>query len=149
GEQLRVVVTIPGLGLATAGVLLASLPLDRLQTARQAAAYVGLCPQERTSGSSIRGHGHLGPLGPASVRKAPGICQPSSPYAAILYCMPSPSGCAPRASVPRSSSPPSCASYSSWPGHWYAPVNPSRQLTTSSSRVLDSQDGIRYSLEAW
>jgi transposase len=43
--QLRVVTTIPGLGLTTAGALLASLPLDRLQTARQVAAYVGLCPQ--------------------------------------------------------------------------------------------------------
>jgi transposase len=65
-----VVTTIPGLGLTTAGALLASLPLDRLQTARQVAAYVGLCPQERTSGSSIRGRGHIGPLGPASLRKA-------------------------------------------------------------------------------
>jgi transposase len=70
GTQLRVLVTIPGLGLTTAGALLASLPLDRLETARQVAAYVGLCPQERSSGSSIRGRGHIGPLGPASLRKA-------------------------------------------------------------------------------
>ena len=62
--------TIPGLGLTTAGVLLASLPLDRLETARQVVAYVGLCPQEHTSGSSIRGRSHIGPLGPASVRKS-------------------------------------------------------------------------------
>jgi hypothetical protein len=33
--------------------LLASLPLDRLQTPRQVAAYVGLCPHERSSGSSL------------------------------------------------------------------------------------------------
>ena len=33
-------------------------------------AYVGLCPHERTSGSSLRGRGHIGPLGPASLRKA-------------------------------------------------------------------------------
>jgi transposase len=70
GAQLRVVVTIPGLGLTTAGALLASLPLDRLQTPGQVAAYVGLCPQERSSGSSVRGRGHTGPLGPASLRKA-------------------------------------------------------------------------------
>ncbi len=70
GAQLRLVVSIASLGLTTAGALLASLPLDRLQTARQVAAYVGLCPTERSSGSSVRGHGHLGPLGPASVRKA-------------------------------------------------------------------------------
>src|SRR5438067_156894 len=70
GAQLRVVVTMPGLGLTTAGALLASLPLDRLQTPGQVAAYVGLCPQERSSGSSVRGRGHTGPLGPASLRKA-------------------------------------------------------------------------------
>jgi transposase len=70
GAQLRLVVTIPGLGLTTTGTLLASLPLDRLETARQVVAYVGLCPQEHTSGSSIRARGHIGPLGPASLRKA-------------------------------------------------------------------------------
>ena len=31
---------------------------------------MGLCPHERPSGSSIRGRGHIGPLGPASLRKA-------------------------------------------------------------------------------
>jgi transposase len=70
GAQLRVMVTIPGLGLTTAGALLASLPLDRLETSRQVAAYVGLCPQERSSGSSLHGRGHVGPLGPAFLRKA-------------------------------------------------------------------------------
>ena len=70
GAQLRVVVTIPGLGLTTAGALLASLPLDRLETSRQVAAYVGLCPRERSSGSSVRGRGHVGSLGPASLRTA-------------------------------------------------------------------------------
>jgi transposase len=70
GAQLRVVATIPGVGLTTAGALLASLPLDRLQTARQVAAYVGLCPHEHSSGSSVRGRGHIGPLGPAALRKA-------------------------------------------------------------------------------
>ena len=70
GTQLRTVATIPGLGLTTAGTLLACLPLERLQTSRQVAAYVGLCPQERTSGVSIRGRGHIGQLGPASLRKA-------------------------------------------------------------------------------
>jgi transposase len=70
GAQLRLATALPGLGLTTAGALLASPPLDRLQTARQVAAYVGRCPSERSSGSSVRGRGHLGPLGPASLRKA-------------------------------------------------------------------------------
>jgi transposase len=56
--------------LTTAGALLARLPLDRLETSRPVAAFVGLCPQERSSGSSIRGRGRVGPLGPASLRKA-------------------------------------------------------------------------------
>ena len=47
-----------------------SLPPDRLETSRQVAAYVGLCPQERSSGSSLSGRGHVGPLGPAFLRKA-------------------------------------------------------------------------------
>ena len=34
------------------------------------AAYAGLCPRERTSGSSVRGRGRTGLLGPASLRKA-------------------------------------------------------------------------------
>ncbi len=34
------------------------------------AAYVGLCPQERSSGSSLRGRARTGPLGPAHLRKA-------------------------------------------------------------------------------
>jgi transposase len=70
GVHLRVMATIPGLGLTTAAALLARLPLDRFLTPRQVPAYVGLCPQERSSGSSMRGRGHIGPLGPASVRKA-------------------------------------------------------------------------------
>jgi transposase len=49
---------------------LASLPLERLETSRQVAAYVGLCPLERSSGLSVHGRGHIGPLGPASLRKA-------------------------------------------------------------------------------
>src|ERR687883_1840766 len=70
GAQLRLLPSIPGLGLVTAATLLASLPLDRLETSRQVAAYVGLCPQEHSSGSSVRGRSHVGPLGPASLRKA-------------------------------------------------------------------------------
>jgi transposase len=65
GAQLRLLASIPGLGVLTAAALLACLPLERLGTARQVAAYVGLCPQERTSGSSVRGRGQLGTLGPA------------------------------------------------------------------------------------
>jgi Transposase IS116/IS110/IS902 family len=136
GAPLRIVVTIPGLGLTTAGALLASLPLDRLQTPRQVAAYVGLCPHERTSGSSVRGRTHIGPLGPASLRKAlymPAIvAMRANPalrvFAERLHAT---------VSLPRSSSPPSCASSCSWPGQFCEPANRSRPLTGFSSSALD------------
>ena len=69
GAQLRALVRIPGLGRTTAATILATLPVERLATRRQVAAYAGLCPRERTSGSSVRGRGRTGPLGPASLRK--------------------------------------------------------------------------------
>jgi len=104
GDRIRLLTSIPGLGVTTAAVLLASLPLDRLPTSRHVAAYVGLCPRERSSGSSIRGRGRTGPLGPAHLRKAlfmPAVvamrCNPA--------CGPSPSGSARPASGPRWSSP--------------------------------------------
>src|SRR3712207_6743622 len=55
GVQLRLRKTTPGLGLITAATLVASLPLERLPGPRQVAAYAGLCPRERSSGSSVRG----------------------------------------------------------------------------------------------
>ena len=70
GAQLRALMSIPGLGRTTAATILASLPVERLATRRQVAAYAGLCPRERTSGSSVRGRSRTGPLGPASLRKA-------------------------------------------------------------------------------
>lgn len=70
GAQLRALVSIPGLGRTTAAIILASLPVERLATRRQVAAYAGLCPRERASGSSVRGRSRTGPLGPASLRKA-------------------------------------------------------------------------------
>ena len=70
GAQLRLLTSIPGLGLITATTLLASLPLERLPGPRQVAAYAGRCPQQRTAGSSVRRGGRLGPIGPAHRRQA-------------------------------------------------------------------------------
>ena len=49
----------------TAATLLASLPLERLTTPRQVAAYVGLCPR-----SAARARQSGAGLGPAHLRKA-------------------------------------------------------------------------------
>jgi transposase len=70
GAQLRALVSVPGLGRTTSATILASLPVERLATRRQVAAYAGLCPRERTSGSSVRGRSRIVPVGPAALRKA-------------------------------------------------------------------------------
>ena len=70
GPPLPLLTRIPGLGLMTAATLLASLPIERLTGPRQLAADDGLCAQQRSSGTSVRGRSGLGPSGPAHLRKA-------------------------------------------------------------------------------
>jgi transposase len=70
GAQVRLLTTIPGLGLVTAATLVASLPVERLPTPKHVAAYVGLCPREKSSGVSVRGHSTIGSFGPAHRRRA-------------------------------------------------------------------------------
>ena len=63
--------SIPGIGEATAALLLSEIT-DILQyrSARQVAAYAGLVPRERQSGSSVRGCTRLSKIGNARLRKA-------------------------------------------------------------------------------
>jgi transposase len=70
GTHLRLLTTIPGIGLTTAATLVASLPVTRLTTPKHAAAYVGLCPREKSSGVSVRGRSTIGSFGPAHLRRA-------------------------------------------------------------------------------
>jgi transposase len=70
GRQVRVLTTIPGLGLTTAATLVASLPVERLPTPKHVAAYVGWCPREKSSGVSVRGRSTIGSFGPAHLRRA-------------------------------------------------------------------------------
>lgn len=70
-RQQALLTSIPGIGEATAARLLAEMaPLERFQSARQAAAYTGLTPKHYESGSSVRGRTHLSKIGNARVRKA-------------------------------------------------------------------------------
>lgn len=64
--------SIPGIGETTAAALPAEAP-DILQyrSARQVAAFAGLVPRERQSGSSVRGRVRLPKIGNARLRKAP------------------------------------------------------------------------------
>ena len=63
--------SIPGIAATTAAVLLAELTdLKQYRSARQVAAYAGLVPRERQSGSSLRGRARLSKIGNARLRKA-------------------------------------------------------------------------------
>lgn len=70
-RQSELLDSIPGVGEATAAVLLAELTDPKQYgSARQVAAYAGLVPRERQSGSSLRGRARLSKVGNARLRKA-------------------------------------------------------------------------------
>ena len=70
-HQTELLQSIPGIGETTAVKLLAEVPqLGQYRSARQAAAYAGLSPRQRQSGSSVCGKTRLSKVGNAAVRKA-------------------------------------------------------------------------------
>jgi len=70
-EQSELLDSIPGIGEATAALLLAEIVnITQYTSARQVAAYAGLVPRERRSGSSVRGRTCLSKIGNARLRKA-------------------------------------------------------------------------------
>ena len=70
-HQAALLQSIPGIGETTAHKLLAEVPLlGQYRSARQAAAYAGLSPRQRESGSSVHGKTRLSKVGNAAVRRA-------------------------------------------------------------------------------
>ena len=70
-RQRELLDTIPGVGEATAAALMAEVPdFSQYKSARQVAAFAGLVPRERQSGSSIKGRVRLSKIGNARLRKA-------------------------------------------------------------------------------
>jgi transposase len=70
-KQSELLDSIPGIGEATAAALLAEVPdLKQYGSARQVAAFAGLVPRERQSGSSVRGRVRLSKIGSSRLRKA-------------------------------------------------------------------------------
>jgi transposase len=70
-EQSDLLDSIPGIAQATAALLLAEMTnIKEYTSARQAAAYAGLVPRERRSGTSVRGRTCLSKIGNARLRKA-------------------------------------------------------------------------------
>jgi transposase len=70
-RQRELLDSIPGIGETTAAALLAEVPdIKQYKSARQVAAFAGLVPRERQSGSSVRGRVRLSKIGNARLRKA-------------------------------------------------------------------------------
>jgi transposase len=70
-RQSELLDSIPGIAEATAAALLAEIvDVTQYRSARQVAAYAGLVPRERYSGSSVRGRTRLSKIGNARLRKA-------------------------------------------------------------------------------
>ncbi len=61
---------IPGVGQLSAAAIFAQLPLGQLRNSKAAAAYAGVCPSDRQSGTSIHGKSRLSKMGNADLRKA-------------------------------------------------------------------------------
>lgn len=70
-EKKRLLETIPGIGDATIAQVLAFIsPIENFQQAKQVAAFVGLNPQQRQSGTSVQGRTRLSKVGNSNLRKA-------------------------------------------------------------------------------
>jgi transposase len=60
---------IPGIGTITAAAIVAHLPAERLRDQKAAAAYAGLSPSERQSGTSVLGKPRICKTGNADLRR--------------------------------------------------------------------------------
>jgi transposase len=70
-QQSELLASIPGIAATTAVVLLAEVPdIKQYRSARQVAAFAGLVPRERQSGSSVKGRVRLSKVGNARLRRA-------------------------------------------------------------------------------
>jgi transposase len=70
-QQSELLDSIPGIAESTAARLLAEMTdITQYKSARQVAAYAGLVPRERQSGTSLRGRARLSKIGNARLRKA-------------------------------------------------------------------------------
>lgn len=67
--QVAKLESVSGIGFLTAATIVAKLPVSRLRDGKAAAAYVGLSPRERQSGTSVKGKEHICKTGDAVLRR--------------------------------------------------------------------------------
>ncbi|MCS4059239.1 IS110 family transposase, partial [Salinibacter ruber] len=69
--QCSLLETIPGVGLQTAAIVAGELGSpEQFENARQAAAYAGLVPRHRESGTSVRGNPRMSKVPDGRLRRA-------------------------------------------------------------------------------
>lgn len=85
--QARLLRTVPGVGEVTAWCVLAEFEAARFASAKAAAAFAGVCPRERRSGSSVRSRSRLSKQGNSALRAALYMAalsaQSKEPFAAL------------------------------------------------------------------
>jgi transposase len=69
-DKSKLLNSIPGIGEKTIAVILAFLTVENFDSAKQVAAFVGLNPRPKQSGSSVLGVGRISKMGDADLRKA-------------------------------------------------------------------------------
>ena len=69
-KNRELLATIPGVGEATINTILAFLSLEKFESAKQMAAFVGLTPKQHDSGKSVRGRTNISKVGDAQIRKS-------------------------------------------------------------------------------
>ena len=69
-DRRKLLDSIPSIGEKTIAVILAFLTVENFDSAKQVAAFVGLNPRPKQSGSSVLGVGRISKMGDADLRKA-------------------------------------------------------------------------------
>jgi len=69
-QQCDLLNSIPGVAETTSANLISELNFEQFSSARQAAAYAGLTPSDRQSGTSVKGRPKLSKIGSKRLRKA-------------------------------------------------------------------------------
>lgn len=70
-NQYKLLQTIPGISKTTALAILAELPpIESFQNARQLAAYIGITPKHRQSGTPLKGRSRISKIESNKLRKA-------------------------------------------------------------------------------
>ena len=69
-HNYELLISIDGIGDGSAVLFLATIDVKDFKNAKQLAAYIGLTPKEKQSGSSVRGQTRMAKIGHAHLRKA-------------------------------------------------------------------------------